>query len=418
MAGAPSNGLKSALFLESGGGRGGSTHFLYDLVRSLDPTWRAPVVCFYFRNDGPDTRRIRSLGVPVEFLSDRPEPVEYVPFQFLLGRSRWRWWHAIKVVLRFGLRTILYDLPQLWRLHSILQRQRVDLIVLNNDVHYHVVGALAAKLTRTPCVCRKAGGIGEAPRLRVLLTPWVDAFIAISRATERDQLATCPSTRKLVTIPEGVDLRRFSPRTKSEGLLAELRIPAGNKVLGCVARIEPGKGQEDFLRACALVLRRHPDVTCLVVGDCDPIHSGFARHIEALATELGIRGQVQFTGWREDVPELLSVLDIFVHCPTTFIEGLGIATLEAMASGKPCVVYDNGALSEVVLDGVTGFVLPIGQVERMADRILALLEDEGLRQRMGLEARRRAEREYDIVKNVQALENVLESYASKTPAGA
>ena len=63
-------------------------------------------------------------------------------------------------------------------------------------------------------------------------------------------------------------------------------------------------------------------------------------------------------GWRADIPEIPSVADLFVHCPTTWIEGLGIAHLEAMAMGTPTVVSENGGLTDSALDGVTGFVIP------------------------------------------------------------
>ena len=75
------------------------------------------------------------------------------------------------------------------------------------------------------------------------------------------------------------------------------------------------------------------------------------------------------------MPSVLAAFDIFVHCPTTFIEGLCIANVEAMASGKPTIVSENGGLPDAVVEGVTGFIVPPGDIDALAQAILRLLRD-------------------------------------------
>jgi len=284
--------------------------------------------------------------------------------------------------------------------------------VLNNDVHGHLVGALAARISRIPCICRKAGGIGEGRRLKRFLTPMVDLFISISAATETDQRENNPSTKRLVTIYDGVDLRRFDPSVDPSPVHAELGVPRGRKVVGLVSRLVPGKGHKELLEAAAVVVKRYPNVVFLIVGGTPYATSEQLREeLQAVVQSLQLRDYVIFTGWREDVPRILSAVDIFVHCPTTCIEGLGIANLEAMAMGKPTVVSNNGGLPDAVVDGVTGFVVPPGDIEKLSAAILRLLEDDELARRLGRNARQRIENEFDIEKNTRKLEVFFEEYA-------
>jgi glycosyltransferase involved in cell wall biosynthesis len=97
------------------------------------------------------------------------------------------------------------------------------------------------------------------------------------------------------------------------------------------------------------------------------------------------------TSLRTDIPEILSLANVFVDCPTTWLEGLGIAHLEAMAMGKPAVVSENGGLTDAALNGATGFVVPPGDVDRLSSAILRLLNEHELAQRMGTNARKRIE---------------------------
>ncbi len=126
-------------------------------------------------------------------------------------------------------RLIRVQLPLTWKVWRFIKREAIDVVVLNQDVHFHVPGVLAAKLAGRPCICRKAGGIGEARRLKRFLNPCVDLFVSISRATETDQRNT-PGTRKVVNIYEGLDLQRFASLCRQKSAMREsLGIPAAQE---------------------------------------------------------------------------------------------------------------------------------------------------------------------------------------------
>jgi glycosyltransferase involved in cell wall biosynthesis len=107
----------------------------------------------------------------------------------------------------------------------------------------------------------------------------------------------------------------------------------------------------------------------------------------------------------------MAAVDIFVHCPTTFIEGLARTCLEAMAVGIPSVVSANGGMPDAVIDGATGFVVPPGEIDGMAEAVLKLLEDEELAAQFGAGARLRIEQVFDMAQNARKLQQVLLEYA-------
>jgi glycosyltransferase involved in cell wall biosynthesis len=119
---------------------------------------------------------------------------------------------------------------------------------------------------------------------------------------------------------------------------------------------------------------------------------------------------VIFTGWRDDIPSIMNCVDIFVHCPTTFTEGLARTCLEAMAVGIPAVVSENGGMPDAVVNAVTGFVVPPGDTNAIAESVLILLENEALRREFGLRARLRVEHMFDAARNSRQFQAQILQY--------
>lgn len=393
------------LIIDASQGYGGPSRFLLYMLSFLDRDKFLPSVAFYFYNDGYDTGKIKELGVPVFFLNRKGAADEYVPFNRLLRGSKSRIVQRLKLLYEFLFKVIITDIPAILEVRRLIKEEGTRLVILNNDVHYHLTGVLGAKLAGIPCICRKAGGIGEGIKMKKkLLTPLVDLFIAISAATEEDQRKNL-STRRLATVFEGINLDMFVSRLPEPGRKVEMGIPSGRKVVANISRFVSGKGQKELLDAAQLVVREYPGVIFLMVGDGETTYD-LKRQVERLK----LSDNVIFTGWKNDITEVLSISDIFVHCPTTSIEGLGIANLEAMAMGKPSVVSANGGLIDAVIDGITGFVVPPGDIKKTSEAILKLLNNEELSKQLGENARARAEEKFDIKKNVRELEELFAAW--------
>jgi glycosyltransferase involved in cell wall biosynthesis len=399
------------LLLESGTGPGGSVNFILDFLLHLDHSTAHVNVGLYFPNSSKTLRELRKLGFPVVFFQ-RTRPAAPKCSASLSGRSdkNLKSSGKIRTVATILYRLMVVQLPLTWKVWRFIKREAIDVVVLNQDVHFHVPGILAARLAGRPCICRKAGGIGEAMQLKRFLNPWVDLFVSISKATETDQRNT-PSTKKLVNIYEGLDLERFASLPAKAGVRESLGIREGKRVVAAITRIEIGKGLPEFIHMAAVVILRHPDVVFLIVGDEGPDGGTLNRELRDRVHALNLDENVIFAGWRDDIPAVMQCVDIFVHCPTTFTEGLARTCLETMAVGIPAVVSANGGMPEAVADGVTGFVVPQADIQAMAESVLTLLDNAALCREFGARARLRVEQLFDAAQNTRQLQEQILEYA-------
>jgi glycosyltransferase involved in cell wall biosynthesis len=404
------------LLLESGTGPGGSVNFIRDFVLHADQSMAQFIVGLYFPNPSKTLEEIQTFGCPVAFFNRTrlmvPKTFAAFSRQFDTSLKSLR---KVRTVARVLSRFIRIQLPLTWKVWRFIQQEAIDIVVLNQDVHFHVPGVLAARLAGKPCICRKAGGIGEARRLKRFLNPGVDLFVSISKATETDQRNT-PGTRKVVNIYEGLDLQRFASLPSKNSMRESLGIPRGKKVVAAITRVEVGKGLPEFIQMAATLIRRYVDAVFLIVGDEGPDGGTMTRELRNLVQLLNLQEHVIFTGWRDDIPAVMQCVDIFVHCPTTFTEGLARTCLETMALGIPAVVSENGGMPDAVENGVTGYVVPCGDIKAMAESVLTLLGNEERCRDFGKRARLRVEQLFDAAHNSRQLQEQILKYARPAKA--
>jgi glycosyltransferase involved in cell wall biosynthesis len=156
-----------------------------------------------------------------------------------------------------------------------------------------------------------------------------------------------------------------------------------------LAASERYKGVDTTLRALPAVARAVPEVTYTVVGEGDD-----RPRLERLAADVGVGERVRFLGRVSEAALRASYRDCDVYVMPSGGEGFGVAFLEAMAFAKPCVGAASGGAPEVVVDGATGFLVPYGAVDALADRLVRLLGDGAARARMGEAGRRRVEEHF------------------------
>ena len=399
------------LLLESGTGPGGSVNFIRDFVLHVDQSKARVIAGLYFSNPSKTLVELRELGYPVVIFRESPPAVQKTFARlFTLFDASLKSLRELRTAARIFSQLILVQLPMAWKIWRFIKREEIDVVVLNQDVHFHIPGVLAARLSGRPCICRKAGGIGEARRLKRFLNPFVDLFVSISKATETDQRNT-PGTRKLVNIYEGLDLQRFASLPAKEVMRESLGIGLRKKVVAAITRVAEGKGLPEFIRMAAMVIRSYPDAVFLIVGDEGQDGGTLNRELRDQVHSLDLDEHVIFTGWRDDIPAVIGCVDIFVHCPTTFIEGLARTCLETMAVGIPAVVSENGGMPDAVVNGVTGFVVPPGDVQAMAGSVLRLLRNKSRCREFGGRARMRIEQVFDGSQNTRKLQDKILEYA-------
>ncbi|AKT50122.1 glycosyl transferase family 1 [Arsenicicoccus sp. oral taxon 190] len=272
---------------------------------------------------------------------------------------------------------------------------------------------LAARLAGTPCVATlhlvpQLGSPADRvkERLSVLAPGHLGRLVLVSQAAYDGYAEHYgPARPTWRHIPNGVDVDRFGLERRP--LPPELGVPDGAPVWAAVAALRPPKGHLLLLDAWARLLDAQPDAHLVVVGD------GEARaDLEARVAELGLGHRVHLLGRREDVPDLLAGVDGVVSASTT--EALPTALIEAAACGLPVVATDAGGTREVVLDGVTGRLVPVGDGAALTAALTDLMTDPAARAAYGTAARQRAEQVFSMQAWTRALHDLYAEVTEPT----
>lgn len=174
-----------------------------------------------------------------------------------------------------------------------------------------------------------------------------------------------------------------------------LGFPVDKLVITMIGRINPGKGQLFFLELASRISKTYPQCVFLLVGDPFPGYEHIQEEIRKKIRENGLGEKVKDLGFRRDIPIILASSDIFV-LPSILPDSFPTVILEAMASGKPILATRSGGAEEMVLEGETGFLFPVGDVEKAIELLNSLIISESLRLKMGNAGRARVLREYSL----------------------
>ena len=230
-----------------------------------------------------------------------------------------------------------------------------------------------------------------------------DRIIAVSQAVA-DELRSQRifSEDQIVLIHNGIDVDRFA--RGREDRFTNNRDADQNLRVGMIGHLAPIKGQEDFIRAAAIVCRRRRDVEFVIAGE-DKSRSGeHRRSIETLIAELNLEQHVSLIGWVDDVAKLLPNFDLFVSPARS--EPFGLSIVEAMAAGVPVIATASEGAREIIDDQDTGRLVPIGDVEAIAEAISGLLADSKMRERLSAEAQRGVRERFSLERMIDATEEV------------
>ncbi len=275
------------------------------------------------------------------------------------------------------------DARRLWKLTRLIQSHRPKIIHVIGDSLSGFYGRMAGLLNRhSPVIvsvlhdpARDSAWYRFAKRYA--LNRFVQLFLTNSSATRNYLMANLSvQPDKVMLIPNGIEL---APPLPLFPPVVQTTLPGvcQTKVkVGIVSKFTLEKAPEVFVRAAEHVIQQISGVSFMYVGD-GPMRP----EVEKLCHTLHLENRLCLLGQRDDVPDLLRMMDIFVLSSCS--EGMPNAVMEAMAAGLPCVVTDAGDCHRLIRDGENGFVVPIGNDELLAARIMQLAQDEALRCRMG-----------------------------------
>ena len=304
------------------------------------------------------------------------------------------------------------------RLASLFRAERADVVHSHNWSTF-LYAVCAARLAGVPAVIHGEHGKDDTLRhpKRVLgariLAKGVDRVCAVSRDLAEEVVRDWRVPRDRVRwIPNGVDLDAFGGDDRSDALRGELGLSPGDLVVMNTGGFRAIKDHTTLLRAFAAVHRAEPRARLLLVGQgsAENPRAGLDREAEAL----GVGAAVRFAGVRTDIPRLLRTCDVYVN--SSRYEGMSNTILEAMAAGRPVVATAVGGNPDLVGDGVTGYLVPAGDAEAMASRVLELLRNADARARMGAAGRARMEAVHSMPGMVRAYDALYTELTSKRRA--
>jgi glycosyltransferase involved in cell wall biosynthesis len=278
-----------------------------------------------------------------------------------------------------------WDLLAVRRLRQLLRNLKVNILHCH-DSHAHTIGLLAT-LGLDNCklvVSRRVDfRVGNNFISKIKYKKHVDKYIAVSNGVKKVLELDGIDPAKIAVVHDGIEIDHFLCRDKAMNLYHEFGLDPARPVIGNVAALAPHKDQQNLLYAAKMVLEQMPEAQFLVVGEGE-----LERELKHLAENLKILDKVRFTGFRSDVPQILTILDIFAV--SSYLEGLGSSTLEAMAAGLPIVATRTGGIPEIVENSINGILVPPRDSESLAWAIMELLKDKKMREKMGSASRQKA----------------------------
>lgn len=307
-----------------------------------------------------------------------------------------------------------YDLQtarQVWRFAQYLKKHQID-VVHTHDFYTNVFGMAGAALARVPAriASRRESAVRPATQRLVERAAYRMAHAVVANCDEvrRQLLNEGVPARKARTIYNGLDPARVQTSQERKEIVASLKLPETARFVTIMANMrahvwhpKPAcyKDHPTFLRAAQKVLQSFQEAAFIIAGEGE-----LKQHTQELARTLGIEDRTFFIGRCDDVGAVLSISDVCVL--SSRAEGFSNAILEYMAAGRPVVATDVGGAREAIVPGESGYLVSAGDDKRMAEFIIALLQDPEKARSMGQSGRQIVNDKFSCLQQVQSVESL------------
>ena len=399
------------LFIENSIGLSGSTLSLCTLLNYLDSDlFEAHIVLSRPEQETYILGHIRRPG-PITAITPRRSLKQSPVVQRILDRLGDRRRKLRLMVRRLAslLDVFVVTIPYSWQLYQWAKHRNIKLIHQNNG--FDLGSLFLSWMLRVPLVAYQRGDEWNSPVVR-LLARCVRRFVANS-VTTRASLRSLgiPSSRISVMYPPvDFDTLRISPAPMVTR--ETFGVDSASPSFGILGMLLPWKGHGVFLKAAQRVFERIPDARAFIIGAAPHRTKEYEDELLALAKELGIADRVVFTGFRNDVPDMLRLLDVVVHASVN-PEPFGRVIAEAMAMKRPVIASSAGGPTEILEDGRTGFLVAPGDDEALAERIVALLLDPALAKRIAEAGYEDARKRFSADVHSQRMQQIYEMVLGK-----
>jgi glycosyltransferase involved in cell wall biosynthesis len=366
---------RTILYLSTSSGPGGAEQVISNLASLVDQRKFRPLLCLFrpgWIQERSEARGVRTFIIPTKGIAD------------------WRW------AIRFK---------------RLLEQESVDLVHAH-EFDANVQGALVAGISGIPLVATVHGKNYFYEKLRRRFAyRWVSrhaTMVAVSQDLKQfiiEKVGVSPDRIKVIY--NGVDHLPSSEPSEVDQLRRELGISVNDRIVGVIGNLYPVKGHQYLIDGIPAILKQCPDTSFVFAG-----RGELEVRLKDQVRQLGLDNRVYFIGLRQDIPRILSMLNVFAL--PSLSEGLSMAILEAMIAGKPVVASHVGGNPELVVDQETGFLVPPRNSTALASRLITLLTNRDQAAAMGQKAKQRAEERFSLTAMVRAYENLYEQCVGLT----
>lgn len=382
------------LFVSHSSAMYGAERSLLLLLKNIDRKYIEPIVAL--PEPGPLEKEIAKLNIKV-------------------WEVRSPWWVRDKVGLRLAIRCVISEVKALWKLTSILRREKVDLVYTNTIVKF--TGALAAAIIRKPHIWHIREILQGNPGLHSLLPLKVlfklilslsNKVITNSHATGR-QFQALDHHNKVQVVYNAVDLEAFEGPCSFpiiEGVAKE------DWLVAVIAPIQENKAQDVAIRAVKIARTAVSNIKLLLIGGADEVYLSYLKRI---ASELNVLEEVIFTGYRDDVVKVLPYCKVLLS--PSVVESFGRTVMEAWVAGVPVIGMNAGGRREIIKDGSTGYLVPANDYSEMARKIIELFRHPDKARMMGERGREVAAERFTVGRYTQDITGVMTEVMQMSSGG-
>ena len=397
---------KHILFIEANtdGTIGGSHYCLLELIKGLNKSKFKPFVLFYQKNILiPEFERhcpviildkTRGLVIKRDFphLYSLVNKLPYLPYFLILFQKTYNFFR--------------YHLTDFLKIIYLLSKLKIDLVHINNAPAL-TDWLIACKILRKKCIAHLRGN-WNPKFFQKKLVRYYDAVISISNSVTSHAKKKGIYINNFITIYDGIDINTVlkMKTINPNEIKKELGPPLNDSFLiGLIGNIKAWKGQHVAIEAIKILKKKYPKIKCLIVGNVSNLEDDkkYFNHLKELVNNNGLSKNIIFTGFRKDIPDIISALDILIHTSVA-PEPFGRVILEGMIFSKPVIATAHGGPIEIIEDGISGFLVPPNDPNALAERIDYLLSNPKSAERMGKEAWKRVEKKFRIEINVDRIE--------------
>jgi glycosyltransferase involved in cell wall biosynthesis len=406
---------KNILYVEQNtdGTIGGSHYSLLFLIEGLNREKYKPVVVFYQAHSLIDRYEKAGCKIIIMKKSIPLNIMQLYPQIKMLGNKKIEKQVIVAPLLMLQktvnyFKSFIYQAYKCW---TVLKREEIDIVHLNNTVKSPQEWILAALLRRKKIIAHERG-INNVFQIQTKY--WarhLKAIICISDAVEKNLLSHGFERQKLFRIYNGLSPSKFVVKRDVADVLKELNIRGSSPIVGIVGNIKEWKGQEVVIKSMRNVRDKYPDIRCLIIGDVAERDVNYKCRIYNIVKEEKLEDCVIFTGHRSDVPDIINCLDVLIHA-SIYPEPFGRTLLEGMALRKPIISTKIGAPLEIVADGETGILVEPGNAHELANAIIKILSDKSMAIRMGENGYKRMLEKFSLDRNVYKTQNIYEMILS------